>query len=101
MEWKDIAHLILFNLWHIHGYKHHDVVDVIEFLRKNIERFESKLVEDQDPSTWHGKFTEVFSSHPDIFICGKEQKKRSSLWGLKQFKPPTVDSNGQKKQNSR
>ncbi|KAG1662689.1 Metal-response element-binding transcription factor 2 [Nymphon striatum] len=92
LNWTDVAHLVIFNLTILHNRKYHEFSSaIVPFVNGNWELLQiPKLYQKGSPSERTKKLLRAFQENEARFKCGREVKKKMSLWSLRQKVPPPV-----------
>ncbi|XP_076356753.1 metal-response element-binding transcription factor 2-like [Tachypleus tridentatus] len=94
LKWIDVAHLIMFNLTIQNNKKYFDIdSSIISFLNSNWLLFQ---LQGEPATVPEDKRREIILSalhnNRSRFKCGKEIKKKTTLWGLRVHVPPPAPS---------
>jgi len=89
---EDIAHLALYSLTLETGKKYHDLdKSILPFLEKRWKDFEpSDKILPMTPSSLRKKVVSIFWQNKNRFMCGRELKKKQTMWGLRNRLPPPL-----------
>ncbi|XP_076346217.1 metal-response element-binding transcription factor 2-like isoform X2 [Tachypleus tridentatus] len=94
LKWTDVAHLIMFNLTIQNNKKYFDIdTSIVPFLNSNWSLFQ---LQGEPATVPEEKRREILMSalhnNRSRFKCGKEIKKKTTLWGLRVRIPPPAPS---------
>nr|XP_008200329.1 PREDICTED: PHD finger protein 19 [Tribolium castaneum] len=101
MKWVDLVHLMLFNLTAYNSKKYYDLdTTVIPYINDNWHALQlpPKIVS-VSKSERRDNILSVLTNNRNRFKCGREIKKRTTIWGLRVRLPPpaptvTLNFNG-------
>ncbi|XP_033095442.1 metal-response element-binding transcription factor 2-like [Anneissia japonica] len=89
MKWGDVAHLVLYNLTLLHKKKYYDIEEeIIPFLNEIWDRLQAQNLHPSSRLERPRCILEALSSSKNKFRCGKEVKKKKTIWGLRIRTPP-------------
>ncbi|XP_063235792.1 uncharacterized protein LOC134538401 isoform X2 [Bacillus rossius redtenbacheri] len=90
MKWVDIVHLALFNLTIFHAKKYYDLDSaVIPYVNTNWNSFQlPPKILDVSVEERRENILAVLTNNKNRFKCGREIKKRTTIWGLRMRVPP-------------
>ncbi|TRY87533.1 hypothetical protein DNTS_007090 [Danionella cerebrum] len=93
LRWVDVAHLSLYNLSVIHKKKYFDLeLELMTYINENWERLQlGELAETQRAERCEC-ILDALNSNLDMFMSGKEIKKKKHLFGLRIRFPPAPQS---------
>ncbi|KAL1506242.1 hypothetical protein ABEB36_005638 [Hypothenemus hampei] len=90
MKWVDLVHLMLFNLTVHHSKKYYDLdTVVIPYINDNWHglQLSPKMMNIPKPER-RENILSVLTTNRNRFKCGREIKKRTTIWGLRVGLPP-------------
>ncbi|KDR09113.1 PHD finger protein 19 isoform X2 [Zootermopsis nevadensis] len=92
MKWVDIVHLALYNLTIFNAKKYYDLDTVIiPYVNNNWHTFQlPPKILDVSLDERRENILSVLKSNRSRFKCGKEIKKRTTIWGLRARVPPNA-----------
>ncbi|KAK3605891.1 hypothetical protein CHS0354_017794 [Potamilus streckersoni] len=89
VEWPDLAHITLFNLTMEKNLKYFDLnEEVMPWLFEHQTILQTKVLETLDDMAKEVQMLEALNANKSRFTCGKECRKRITLWGLRVRVPP-------------
>ncbi|XP_069676859.1 metal-response element-binding transcription factor 2 isoform X2 [Periplaneta americana] len=94
MKWVDIVHLALFNLTIFNAKKYYDLDTVIvPYVNNNWNMFQlPPKILDVSLEERRENILSVLTNNRNRFKCGREIKKRTTIWGLRVRVPPHAPS---------
>ncbi|XP_066999188.1 metal-response element-binding transcription factor 2 isoform X2 [Anabrus simplex] len=94
MKWVDIVHLTLFNLTVFNAKKYYDLdTTIIPFINNNWNAFQlPPKILDTGIEERKDTILSVLTNNRNRFKCGREIKKRTTIWGLRVRVPPPAPS---------
>ncbi|GLG99739.1 Uncharacterized protein GBIM_06135 [Gryllus bimaculatus] len=94
MKWVDIIHLTLFNLTVYNAKKYYDLdTTIIPFINNNWDAFQlPPKILDVSVEERRDNILSVLTNNRNRFKCGREIKKRTTIWGLRVRVPPPAPS---------
>lgn len=92
MNWDDLVHLILFNLTVFHSKKYYDLDSVIlPYMNDNWNHLQLPFkLSSVSKNERRFHTLSVLTNNRNRFKCGREMKKRTTIWGLRVRLPPPV-----------
>lgn len=89
LRWMDIAHLSLYNLSVIHKKKYFDSeIHLMSYINDNWELLQLGELANTPRSLRYQNVLEALNNNSDMFMSGKEVKKKKHLFGLRIRFPP-------------
>ncbi|XP_071947165.1 metal-response element-binding transcription factor 2-like [Antedon mediterranea] len=89
LKWADVAHLVLYNLTLLHKKKYYDIEEeIIPFLNEIWDRLQAPNLPNSSRLERPKCILGALSSSKNKFRCGKEVKKKKTIWGLRIRTPP-------------
>ncbi|XP_030628989.1 metal-response element-binding transcription factor 2 isoform X2 [Chanos chanos] len=93
LRWVDVAHLSLYNLSVIHKKKYFDSeLELMTYINDNWDRLQLGELADTPKSERYENILEALNSNLNMFMSGKEIKKKKHLFGLRIRFPPAPQS---------
>uniref|UniRef100_A0A9J7ZJI1 Metal-response element-binding transcription factor 2 n=1 Tax=Cyprinus carpio carpio TaxID=630221 RepID=A0A9J7ZJI1_CYPCA len=93
LRWKDVAHLSLYNLSVIHKKKYFDSeLELMTYINENWDRLQLGELADTPRAERYEWILEALNSNLNMFMSGKEIKKKKHLFGLRIRFPPAPQS---------
>jgi len=94
MKWVDIVHLALYNLTIFNAKKYYDLDTVIiPYVNNNWNTFQlPPKILDVSLDERRESILSVLTNNRNRFKCGREIKKRTTIWGLRVRMPPHAPS---------
>uniref|UniRef100_A0A672TC41 Metal-response element-binding transcription factor 2 n=1 Tax=Sinocyclocheilus grahami TaxID=75366 RepID=A0A672TC41_SINGR len=89
LRWEDVAHLSLYNLSVIHKKKYFDSeLELMTYINENWDRLQLGKLADTPRAERYECILEALNSNLNMFMSGKEIKKKKHLFGLRIRFPP-------------
>ncbi|XP_058620666.1 metal-response element-binding transcription factor 2 isoform X5 [Onychostoma macrolepis] len=89
LRWEDVAHLSLYNLSVIHKKKYFDSeLELMTYINENWDRLQLGELADTPRAERYECILEALNSNLNMFMSGKEIKKKKHLFGLRIRFPP-------------
>lgn len=92
LRWPDVAHLVMYNLTVKYNKKYYDFeTSIMPFVDENWKEFQ--LEGNVASATKEERKTRILTAlqnHRTRFKCGREIKKKTTIWGLRVRVPPPV-----------
>ncbi|KAL3870491.1 hypothetical protein ACJMK2_038546 [Sinanodonta woodiana] len=89
VEWPDLAHITLFNLTMEKNRKYFDLnEEVMPWLFEHHAMLQTKVLETLNDMAKEVQMLGALTANKSRFSCGKECRKRITLWGLRVRVPP-------------
>ncbi|XP_052405480.1 metal-response element-binding transcription factor 2 isoform X1 [Carassius gibelio] len=93
LRWEDVAHLSLYNLSVIHKKKYFDSeLELMTYINENWDRLQLGELADTPRAERYECILEALNSNLNMFMSGKEIKKKKHLFGLRIRFPPAPQS---------
>ncbi|XP_070531782.1 metal-response element-binding transcription factor 2-like [Ptychodera flava] len=93
LKWVDVAQLVLFNLTMLHKKKYYDIdQEIIPYLNEQWDSLQIEHLNVCTRSERQENFLTALQTSKSRFTCGKELKKRKTIWGLRIRTAPTPPS---------
>ncbi|KAK2901181.1 hypothetical protein Q8A67_009296 [Cirrhinus molitorella] len=93
LRWEDVAHLSLYNLSVIHKKKYFDSeLELMTYINENWDRLQLGELADIPRAERYECILEALNSNLNMFMSGKEIKKKKHLFGLRIRFPPAPQS---------
>ncbi|XP_059358198.1 metal-response element-binding transcription factor 2 isoform X5 [Carassius carassius] len=93
LRWEDVAHLSLYNLSVIHKKKYFDSeLELMTYINENWDRLQLGELADTPKAERYECILEALNSNLNMFMSGKEIKKKKHLFGLRIRFPPAPQS---------
>ncbi|XP_049454999.1 metal-response element-binding transcription factor 2 isoform X1 [Epinephelus fuscoguttatus] len=90
LRWEDVTHLSLFNLSVIHKKKYFDSeMDLMAYINDNWDLLQLGELANTPRSERYENVLEALNNNSNMFMSGKEVKKKKHLFGLRVRVPPT------------
>ena len=91
MKWSDVVALVLYNLQLQHGRRFFEVNEIVPFIRTNCHMVKlSSNFNKMSDEEMRTNVSQVLTNNMSRFQSGKEAKRKSSSWGLRQLKGPHI-----------
>ncbi|XP_014224593.1 polycomb protein Pcl isoform X3 [Trichogramma pretiosum] len=90
IKWVDLVHLVLYNLTVYNAKKYYDLDEVIvPYINENWEELQLPAsIRNETPQVRRDSILSILLNHRNRFKCGREIKKRTTIWGLRLRLPP-------------
>uniref|UniRef100_A0A1B6CB00 PHD-type domain-containing protein n=1 Tax=Clastoptera arizonana TaxID=38151 RepID=A0A1B6CB00_9HEMI len=90
MKWVDLVHLAIFNLTVYNGKKYHEVdSDIVQYINSNWLTFQlPPKIQNTSIQERRDIIMYILTNNRNRFKCGREIKKRATIWGLHIRIPP-------------
>ncbi|XP_039533789.1 metal-response element-binding transcription factor 2 isoform X1 [Pimephales promelas] len=93
LRWEDVAHLSLYNLSVIHKKKYFDSeLELMTYINENWDRLQLGELAETPRAERYECILEALNSNLNMFMSGKEIKKKKHLFGLRIRFPPAPQS---------
>ncbi|ROJ13881.1 Metal-response element-binding transcription factor 2 [Anabarilius grahami] len=93
LRWEDVAHLSLYNLSVIHKKKYFDSeLELMTYINENWDRLQLGELADTPRAERYECILDALNSNLNMFMSGKEIKKKKHLFGLRIRFPPAPQS---------